>query len=178
MRTSTTEFKYTPEEFDIYVRAYHKAVEDKGDFPDLAGLKNALDIEDGEYDAMTEDPAYHKTILWSRRRRESFLNRLAITARNTNGIKMLLAQPENGGYVEKPVDKTPRKLEVVLRGMPDDDDMDNVFGDSDSSDPAGDMDSGDEQKAGEDEQASGSQGGQSGKLSGKAVRSSRAKRKT
>ena len=121
MRTSTTEFKYSPDDFDKYVRAYHKMVEDKGDFPDLAGLKNALDIEDGEYDAMTEDPAYHKTILWSRRRRESFLNRLAITARNTNGIKMLLAQPETGGYVEKPVDKTPRKLEVVLRGMPDDD---------------------------------------------------------
>ena len=178
MRTSITEYKYSPEEFDIYVRAYHKAVEDKGDFPDLAGMKNALDIEDGEYEAMADDPAYHKTILWSRRRRESFLNRLAITARNTNGIKMLLAQPENGGYVEKPVDKTPRKLEVVLRGMPDDDDMDNVFGDSDSDSTDGDMASGDKQETGKHEQASGNQGRQSGKLSGKAVRSSRAKRKT
>ena len=164
-----TEYKYTPEEFDIYVRAYHKAVEDKGDFPDLAGMKNALDIEDGEYEAMADDPAYHKTILWSRRRRESFLNRLAITARNTNGIKMLLAQPENGGYVEKPVDKTPRKLEVVLRGMPEDDDMDNVLFDGDSDNPACGMDSGDEQKA---EQ----KGGQSGDMSGKAVRG-RGKRK-
>jgi hypothetical protein len=169
MRTSTTEFKYSPEDFDKYVRAYHKMVEDKGDFPDLAGLKNALDIEDGEYDAMTEDPAYHKTILWSRRRRESFLNRLAITARNTNGIKMLLAQPENGGYVEKPVDKTPRKLEVVLRGMPDDD-MDSTVSDDDSN--VGD--SGEPEPA---EQEAGQKGRKSGDMSGKAVRScSRTKR--
>ena len=169
MRTSTTEFKYSPDDFDKYVRAYHKMVEDKGDFPDLAGLKNALDIEDGEYDAMTEDPAYHKTILWSRRRRESFLNRLAITARNTNGIKMLLAQPENGGYVEKPVDKTPRKLEVVLRGMPDDD------MDSDISDSPGDADDGSESEP--DEQEAGQKDRKSGGLSGKAVRSrGRAKR--
>ena len=158
-----TEFKYDPKEFDMYVRAYHKMVEDKGDFPDLAGLKNALDIEDGEYDAMTGDPAYHKTILWSRRRRESFLNRLAITARNTNGIKMLLAQPENGGYVEKPVDKTPRKLEVVLRGMPDDD-LDSSVSDDDS-----DADDGNEPEPAKQE--AGRKGGQSGNVSGKAVRS-------
>lgn len=173
MRTSTTEFKYSPDDFDKYVRAYHKMVEDKGDFPDLAGLKNALDIEDGEYDAMTEDPAYHKTILWSRRRRESFLNRLAITARNTNGIKMLLAQPENGGYVEKPVDKTPRKLEVVLRGMPDDD------MDSDISDDIvdGDNNTDDSAQSGQAGQEDGQKGRKSGELSGKAVRGrGRAKR--
>lgn len=169
MRTSTTEFKYSPDDFDKYVRAYHKMVEDKGDFPDLAGLKNALDIEDGEYDAMTEDPAYHKTILWSRRRRESFLNRLAITARNTNGIKMLLAQPENGGYVEKPVDKTPRKLEVVLRGMPDDD-VDSADIDDDTS---GCDDSSSEATG----QEAGQKGRKSGSVSCKAVRSrGRAKR--
>lgn len=157
-----TEFKYSPEEFDSYVKAYHKRVENSGEFPDLAGLKNALDIEDDEYDNMALNPSYHKTILWSRRRRESYLNRLATTAKNTNGIKMLLAQPENGGYVEKPVDKTPRKLEVVLRGMPDDDvdtdsdDDDSVAGDSGKSEP--------------DEQETGQKGRESGNLSGKAVR--------
>ena len=173
MRTSTTEFKYSPDDFDKYVRAYHKMVEDKGDFPDLAGLKNALDIEDGEYDAMTEDPAYHKTILWSRRRRESFLNRLAITARNTNGIKMLLAQPENGGYVEKPVDKTPRKLEVVLRGMPDDD----IDTGSDDSADADDPDSGGD-TAKEDAADIRKEDRQSGDLSGKAVRSRGRRKRT
>ena len=163
------EFKYTTDEFDKYVRAYHKMVEDKGDFPDLAGLKNALDIEDGEYEAMTGDPGYHKTILWSRRRRESFLNRLAITARNTNGIKMLLAQPENGGYVEKPVDKTPRKLEVVLRGMPDDDMDTDSYDDDSVADDSGKPES--------DEQETGKKGRESGVVSGKAVRSrSRTKR--
>lgn len=164
-----TEYKYTPEEFYTYVKAYHVKVEDRGEFPDLAGLKNALDIEDEEYDRMAADPDYHKTILWSRRRRESFLNRLATTAKNTNGIKMLLAQPENGGYVEKPVDKTPRKVEVVLRGMPDDDDVDSDIGDGDNDDPVGNMAAGGEQEAGQE-------GGESGNLSGKAVRS-RSKRK-
>ena len=165
----TTEYKYSPEAFDKCVRAYHKQVEDRGEFPDLAGLKNAIDIEDSEYDAMAGDPAYHKTILWSRRRRESYLNRLAISARNTNGIKMLLAQPENGGYVEKPVDKTPRKLEVFLRGMPDDD-LDSAVSDDDS-------DAGDGIESGQDEQKTGQKSGQSGDVSGKAVRN-RGRRKS
>ena len=53
---------------------------------------------------------------------------------------MLLAQPENGGYVEKPVDRTPRKLEVTLRGMPDGDDyVDSDSADGDSTDSDGDM---------------------------------------
>lgn len=132
-----TEFKYSPEEFKRFVEAYHKKIEERGEFPDVAGLKNALDIEDDEYDAMANDERYFKTIRWSRRRRESCLNRLAITARNTNGIKMLLAQPENGGYVEKPV-KPQTKLEVILRGMPDDDDIDSDGADleSDSDDNA------------------------------------------
>lgn len=157
-----TEYKYTPDEFMNYVKTYHVKVEDRGEFPDLAGLKNALDIEDEEYDAMAADPAYHKTILWARRRRESFLNRLATTAKNTNGIKMLLAQPENGGYVEKPVDKTPRKVEVVLRGMPDDN-VDSVIGDDDS-------DADDSGKPEQNEQKTGQKGRQSGDMSGKAVR--------
>lgn len=160
-----TEFKYSPEDFDNYVKAYHKRVENSGEFPDLAGLKNALDIEDEEYDEMSTDPAYHKTILWSRRRRESYLNRLATTAKNTNGIKMLLAQPENGGYVEKPVDKTPRKLEVVLRGMPDDDvDSD----DSDDADAVADSDADAAKETGSKARGTDRQ---SGNLSGKANRS-------
>ena len=165
-----TEYKYTPEEFDGYVRSYHKTVENSGEFPDLAGLKNALDIEDEEYEKMAADPSFHKTILWARRRRASYLNRLATTAKNTNGIKMLLAQPENGGYVEKPVDKTPRKLEVVLRGMPDDD------LDSDVSDDYSDAgDSGEPELA---EQEAGQKGRSSGGLSGKAVRGRGRKKRT
>lgn len=132
-----TEYTYTPEKFFELVKAYHAKTETSQlTFPDLAGLKNALGIEDEEYDAMCEDPAYHKSILWAQRRRESYLLRAATTAKNTTGIKMLLSQPENGGYVEKPVDKTPRQIFVVLRGM-DDDDTDN----DDSSDICDSMDS-------------------------------------
>ena len=123
------EFRYTPEQFDEMVKAYHKRTEmQERDFPDLAGLKNSLGLEDEEYDAMAADPAFHKTCLWAMRRRESYLNRAALTAKNTTGIKMLLAQPENGGYVEKPVDKTPRQIEVRLRGMiyDNDDSIDNA----------------------------------------------------
>ena len=167
-----TEYKYTPEEFDNYVRAYHKQVENSGEFPDLAGLKNAMDIEDDEYTAMSEDPAFHKTILWARCRRESYLNRLATTAKNTNGIKMLLAQPENGGYVEKPIDKTPRKVEVVLRGMPDDDvDSPDDSASDDDAYPDGKPDT-------EDEVGTQRTDRQSGDMSGKAVGNrSRSKRR-
>ena len=158
-----TEYTYTPDEFFTKVKMYHKTVENSGDFPDLAGLKNFLDIEDEEYDRMCEDPDYHKAIRWSRRRRESFLNRLATTAKNINGIKILLAQPENGGYVEKPVDKTPRKVVVTLRGMPDDDDMDSDLDDPDS----------DDSEFASAEQEVGKQDRQSGNMPRKAVRNSR-----
>ena len=135
-----TEFKYTPDEFTKLVKAYHNEVEIKqNEFPDLAGLKNILNIENDEYEAMEADPAYHNTCLWAMRRRESFLNRAALKVKNTTGIKMLLAQPENGGYVEKPVDKTPRQIEVTLRGMvhdSDDDTDDCDGGDSDTDDLA------------------------------------------
>ena len=132
------EYKYSPEEFEKRVKAYHVDVETKQlAFPDLAGLKNKLAIEDDEYNAMFDDPAYHDTCLWAQRRRESFLNRAALTAKNTAGIKMLLAQPENGGYVEKPIDKTPRQIEVTLRGMFDGSNTDFDDGtDSDSVLPA------------------------------------------
>ena len=131
------EFTYTPDELKAKVIKYHDAVEGRGDFPDLAGLKNYLDIEDEEYDEMVLTPEYWRWLRYAKRRRESFLNRMATTSKNATGIKMLLAQPENGGYVEKPVDKTPRKIEVTLRGMPDGDDFtgsDDTDGDSPDSD--------------------------------------------
>ena len=112
------EFTYSPDEFWLKVQQYHKFCEaQKGEFPDLAGLKNFLDVDDDEYNAYTADDDYKKYCRWAMRRRESWLNREALKGKNAIGIKMLLAQPENGGYVEKPVDKTPRKMEVVLRGM-------------------------------------------------------------
>ena len=134
-----TEFRYTPEEFDKLVKAYHNNVEVKqNEFPDLAGLKNILTLENEEYDAMAADPRYHATCLWAMRRRESFLNRAALKVKNTTGIKMLFAQPENGGYVDKPIDKTPRQIEVTLRGMSNEavsfDDSDGADDDSDSDD--------------------------------------------
>ena len=134
-----TEFRYTPEEFDTLVRGYHNTVEVKqNEFPDLAGLKNILKLENEEYDAMAADPRYHATCLWAMRRRESFLNRAALKVKNTTGIKMLLAQPENGGYVEKPIDKTPRQIEVTLRGMSNEivsfNDSDGADDDSDGDD--------------------------------------------
>ena len=131
MHTLATEyeFTYTPDELKSMVLKYHDAVEKRGDFPDLAGLKNYLDIEDEEYDEMVLKPEYWRWLRYAKRRRESFLNRMATTSKNATGIKMLLAQPENGGYVEKPVDKTPRRIEVTLRGMPDDDMDDNDISD-------------------------------------------------
>lgn len=141
------EFTYTPDELKSMVLKYHDAVEKRGDFPDLAGLKNYLDIEDEEYDEMVLRPEYWRWLRYAKRRRESFLNRMATTSKNATGIKMLLAQPENGGYVEKPVDKTPRRIEVTLRGMPDDDMDDSTDGDSDGDDS---VDSTPAEEAGQD----------------------------
>lgn len=137
-----TEFKYTPEQFADMVKKYHVQMETSVlAFPDLPGLLNFLDIEDDEYDRMEEDEAYKKTCLWAKRRRQSYLERAAVTSRNNTGIKMLMSMPENGGYVEKAVDKTPRKMTVVLRGMFDEDDPDNPDSDDDGADSGDDSDS-------------------------------------
>ena len=110
--------KYTVEELKTKVLQYHKKAEtSERQFPDLAGLKIYLDISDEEYEEMQGMEEYAKVLKMAQRRRESWLNRAALESKNATGIKMLLAQPENGGYVEKPVDKTPRKMEVILRGM-------------------------------------------------------------
>lgn len=137
-----TEFKYAPEQFADMVKKYHVQMETSVlAFPDLPGLLNFLDIEDDEYDRMEEDEAYKKTCLWAKRRRQSYLERAAVTSRNNTGIKMLMSMPENGGYVEKAVDKTPRKMTVVLRGMFDDeDDPDNPDSNDDGADSGDDSD--------------------------------------
>ncbi|MBO7423137.1 MAG: hypothetical protein J6T99_07090 [Oscillospiraceae bacterium] len=160
-----TEYRYTPEQFDTMVRAYHKRTETQDqEFPDLAGLKNSLGLEDEEYDAMAADPAFHKTCLWAQRRRESYLNRAALTAKNTTGIKMLLAQPENGGYVEKPIDKTPRQIEVRLRGMIYDSDSDSD--DNPDADAAGNPVP--DSEAGEKDQLADAAADKPGRKSGRA----------
>ena len=147
-------YKYTPEQCLLQVKKYHVQTETQQMvFPDLAGLLNFLDIDDEEYEALTKDPSYEGVWRYARRRRESYLNRAAINSKNTTGIKILLQQPENGGYVEKPVDKTPRTFTVVLRGMEDEDDTDsddstdNSVGNSDND--TDDVISGDAKESGQ-----------------------------
>ena len=134
------EYKYTPEEFDQKVKAYHVKMETSvEDFPDEDGLLNFLDIDDEEYETMKEkDSPYFKTYRWARRRRSSWLQRMAPKAKNTNGIKVLMSQPQNGGIVDKPVDKTPRQMTVILRGLDSNDD-DDVSLDSDDDCDDGDI---------------------------------------
>ena len=160
-----TEFKYTPEQFAQLVKAYHQKTEIQlGEFPDLAGLKNTLELEDDEYEAMDADPAYHRICLWAMRRRESYLNRAALKVKNTTGIKMLLQQPENGGYVEKPVDKSPRQVEVTLRGMFNGSDFDSDDdADNDSVLPADQAEDDDGETAGTADQSVGKHGRAKGK---------------
>ena len=111
--------KYTfdPETLMKAIKCYHDEAESKGNFADLAGLLNYCMLTDEEYAMMKEDPDFKMPLLVARRRRESWLNRKAVDSKAANGCKMLLAQEENGGYSDKPVENREKKFIVKLEGV-------------------------------------------------------------
>lgn len=109
-------FTFDPETLMKAIMFYHEEAEKKGQFADLAGLLNCIQITDEEYKAMKEDADFKAPLLYARRRRESWLSRKAIDPKAAAGCKMLLAQEENGGYSDKPIDNKEKKFVVKLQG--------------------------------------------------------------
>lgn len=107
---------YTVEEFGKKVMAYFQDCEDVRDvFPDESGMLNFLDIEDEEYEKLKARPGYDKIIRWAKRRRTSWLERQMVSNPKVSaGCKNALQQEKNGGYSDRPVDRSDRKLIVKL----------------------------------------------------------------
>lgn len=113
-------FTYTVEEAKKKILFYFRDCEEtRLVFPDEAGMLNFLDISDEEYEEMKKTAGYDKLVLWARRRRTSWLERMMVTgAKGSAGCMNALKQEKNGGYSEKS-DNTPkeRKLIVKLEGV-------------------------------------------------------------
>ena len=110
---------YTVEEFKQKVLRYFRECEEvRLYFPDEAGMLNALDIEDEEYEQLKDKEGYDKVIRWARRRRTSWLEREMVSGRKgAVGCMNALKQEKNGGYSEKSAEPKEKKLIVKLEGF-------------------------------------------------------------
>lgn len=113
------EATYTPEDFRNKILLYFKDCEERRlCFPDEAGMLNALDIDDEEYEALKDIPEYAKMIRWARRRRTSWLERAMVTGtKAAGGCMNALKQEKNGGYSEKTEAPKDKRLIVRIEGV-------------------------------------------------------------
>lgn len=117
----------TVDDFRRGVLAYHKLCEEEnggeGVFPDLAGLRLYLRLSKADIKAMSEgDDEYAQGIrdvlAEAQDMRESWLAR-KMTSDNKRAIGCLnaLKQPDNGGYIDKPVDTGEKTLTINVSGI-------------------------------------------------------------
>lgn len=110
-KTSRNQFKYKPAELEALVNQYFDDCEEKGVFPDEAGMLIFLDVSPYQYydwnggndPNNVEEPikSFRDTFARARLRRESWLTRKAVDNKTATGAFNMLKQPKNGGYVDK-----------------------------------------------------------------------------
>lgn len=120
----------TPEALETAVEAYMADCERQGVFPDLAGMRLALGVSkttldryakgrDGKAGEDDETAAAYREVLdRAKDKRESWLVR-KMTSDNkaAQGCLNALKQPDNGGYIDRPVESGERTLTVNLVGV-------------------------------------------------------------
>lgn len=109
---------YTAEEFAKAVQAYIDDSEDKGYFPDEAGLILWLKIGETTYREYGEREGFREVVARARLLRESWLTRkMTAEPKLAQGCLNNLKQPKNGGYIDKPQNDGPRELTINLVGV-------------------------------------------------------------
>lgn len=113
--------QYDPETLRLAIEKYFDKCEEEKVFPDMAGMRIALEISKETLDHFVSDDcpeceAYRKILNTARDRRESFLvRRMTSDNKLAQGCLNALKQPMNGGYIDRPVDTTGGKIEVTLK---------------------------------------------------------------
>ena len=101
------------------VDKYFAENEANNEFPDYAGMLLYLGISDRtvrQYSA--DNPDYAEIFDEAKLHRESFLvRRMTKDNKLAQGCLNALKQEANGGYTDKPVDNTERKLVIELKGV-------------------------------------------------------------
>lgn len=110
-----------PKDLENAINEYFAISEGKGEFPDAAGMRLFLNISKRTLDAYSsgeteEAQAYRDVLDAAKDRRESWLARRMVTEpKAANGCMNALKQPDNGGYIDKPIQETgERKLTINL----------------------------------------------------------------
>lgn len=101
------------------VDKYFAENEAKGEFPDYAGMKIFLGLRaEKTIREYCKDPEYEEIFEEAKLRRESFLvRRMTKDNKLAQGCLNALKQEANGGYTDRPVDNTERKLVIELKGV-------------------------------------------------------------
>lgn len=111
----------TPQKLADAIEEYFEEMDEKGVFPDLAGMRLHLGISQATLNAYStgegeEAQVYRDVLEAAKDRRESWLARRMVTEpKSANGCMNALKQPANGGYIDKPMmDTGERKLTINL----------------------------------------------------------------
>ena len=111
----------TPDDFREAIENYVYSCEERGEFPDEAGMRLSLGCCKRVVDKLiseTENPDGYQVcrdaLEWAKDKRESFLVR-KMTSDNkaAQGCLNALKQPANGGYIDRPMDSG--KVELTLK---------------------------------------------------------------
>ncbi len=109
----------TADELRKAVELYFAKTEGRGEFPDYAGMKIFLGIKsESTIKSYCQIPEYADVFDEAKLRRESYLVRLMTKDnKRAQGCLNALKQEVNGGYTDRPVENTERKLVIELKGI-------------------------------------------------------------
>lgn len=109
----------TADELREAVNQYFRKHIANNDFPDYAGMKLFIGIKtEAEVREYCKDPEFADVFNEAALRRESFLvRRMTKDNKLAQGCLNALKQKNNGGYTDRYVDNSERKLTIDLRGV-------------------------------------------------------------
>lgn len=108
----------TAAELKMAVDAYFLENEEKGEFPDYAGMLIYLGIKEKTVKTYSQDEDYKEVFEEAQLRRESYLvRRMTKDNKLAQGCLNALKQPINGGYTDRPIDSGERKIVIELSGI-------------------------------------------------------------
>lgn len=110
----------SPDALRKKIDEYFITMEEKNEFPDLAGMRLYLRMSEATMKKYQEEghenfEEYREIFLEAKDRRESFLvRRMTRDNKLAQGCLNALKQPANGGYIDKPQDQG-GKMEITLK---------------------------------------------------------------
>lgn len=109
----------TPELLQEAIKKYFKECEDENVFPDYAGMCTFLDMTKEDLKKLGEkDEDYQRVLDFAMQDRESWLSRrMADDNKKAQGCMNNLKQPQNGGYIDRPIENKTSEIKISLGGV-------------------------------------------------------------